>query len=157
MNNSRKSNRRRFVLSMFLLGAVIVPATSSARTQPASLGRAISDSHTGCFSLWYSTVTNNCGGTRGFEMPLVIDSGGNKTVSVTAYGAGPANNVCCTASGLNREATLVWGSGAAQCLPSFGSSQVITMTGAHVPGWGYAYATCQVSPGGRVNTVGFNG
>jgi hypothetical protein len=156
MKTAHKNNRRRLFLSIFLVGSVIVPATSSARTQPASSGRAIAAADYGCFSLWYSSMTNNCGSAKSLEIPLVIDNSGNKTVTIAAYGASVSNNVCCTSSGLNRELTLVWGSGAARCLPSFGSSQLITTTGAYVPSWGYAYATCTVSPGGRVNTVGFN-
>jgi hypothetical protein len=128
---------------------------AQARSNAASSGRAINFADQGCFGLWYSSVTNNCGTTRDWEIPLATDTSGAKTVRVTAFGASAANNVGCTAVGVNREVTSVWSSGTV-FLPAFGSSQIITLTGASIPAAGTLFAACNVSPSGRVNNVDWN-
>lgn len=86
---------------------------------------------------------------------MVVDNAGNQTVNVSAYGASSANNVGCVAVGLDYHVTSYWSSPTTY-LPSFGSSQQITLTGAYVPSMGRLYVTCYMNTGGRVNTIQYN-
>lgn len=138
-----------------LVSMAFVPLTVAARTVPASLGKAVSPSDDGCFGMSYSSMSNGCTVQKSFEIPLPVDTAGSKTVYVAAYGAGPANNVGCQAAGLNREVTAVWASPRVW-LAGFGSSQIITLTGAYVPASGFLYVNCNMNPGGRVNNVDYN-
>lgn len=140
-----------------LAGAMVAVAclgagAAQARTFPASSGKTVDPTKNGCFSMWYSSMTNVCAAQTSFELPLVVDSAGNKTVDVYAYGAGPANNVGCQAVGMNKEVTWVWASPRVY-LAAFGASQQIRLTGAYVPASGYLYANCLVNNGGRINSV----
>lgn len=138
-----------------IITMALIPVLASARTMPASSGKAASWNDNPCFVMSHSSMQNNCTTMRSFELPLVVDSSGYKTVYVTAYGASPANNVGCIAVGVNREITAAWSS-SRLWLSSFGSSQVITLTGAYVPPSGLFYTNCNVNPGGRVNVVDYN-
>ncbi|HSP77096.1 MAG TPA: hypothetical protein VLQ93_01105, partial [Myxococcaceae bacterium] len=133
----------------------LIPLAASARTTPASSGRAQYWSDGSCFSLSYSTMTNNCSTTKSFEIPLSVGPSGSKTVYVTGHGANSSSSVGCMAIGMNREFTLVYG-GTRKWLDQFGVADIITLTDAYVPGWGYLYVNCSVMPGGRVHTVGYN-
>lgn len=138
-----------------LFTVALIPVLASARTMPASGGKAVAWSDNACFGMSYSSMSNGCSTMRSFELPLVVDTAGAKTVYVSAYGAGPSNNVGCVAAGVNRGITLTWASSRVW-LPSFGASQVITLTGAYVPPGGLFYTNCYVNPGGRVNVVDYN-
>jgi hypothetical protein len=138
-----------------LIAMALIPVLAAARTMPASSGRAVSWSDNPCFTMGSSAMSNGCSTMRSFELPLVVDTAGSKTVYVSAYGPGPSNNVGCIAFGVNREVTLSWASPRVW-LPSFGSSQVITLTGAYVPPGGFLFTNCYVNPGGRVNVVDYN-
>lgn len=144
------------VFSVLIAGLTLAAlGSASARTVPPDVGRAINFSDEGCFSLWYSAVTNNCSTQRAYEMPMVVDSAGNKTVYVNAYGAGTANNVGCRAVATDAQVSTYWASPTVY-LSSFGSAQTITLNGAYVPSGGRMYVTCYMNPGGRVNSVNFN-
>ncbi|AFE04509.1 hypothetical protein COCOR_02146 [Corallococcus coralloides DSM 2259] len=131
---------------------VLLPLAAMARAVPASIGRPVIWSDGSCFLMSYSTMRNGCSTQRSFEIPLVADTAGSKTVVVTALGATPSNNVGCMAIGMNREATLVWG-GTRKWLPAFGPAQYIVLTDAYIPNSGYLYANCLVDPGGQINAV----
>jgi len=152
---SQKITMRYIAAFAALAGLGLAQSPALARSIPASSGRAVLASDIGCFSMNYSTMTNYCSAAKSFEMPLVVDSAGSKTVAVAAYGATTANNVCCFAAGLDRNFTSVWSTGT-YCLSSFGSTNIITLTGAYVPAYGYLYANCNVQYGGRVHSVDWN-
>jgi hypothetical protein len=143
------------IKGLAVMTVALLPLVAAARTMPASSGRAVFWSDGPCFTMGYSAMTNSCSTGRSFELPLMVDTAGSKTITVWAYGASASNNVGCFANGMNRELTLFWGT-QRQWLTAFGSSQPITLTGAYVPSGGYLYAACDVYPGGRVNTVDYN-
>ncbi|MCP3099612.1 hypothetical protein LZ198_12110 [Myxococcus sp. K15C18031901] len=145
--------KRRF--KQAVLWGVLLPLAALARSVPASSGKAVLWGDNPCFIMNASTMSNGCSTRRGFEIPLMSDSATSKTVLVTAFGATASNNVGCMALGVNREATLFWG-GTRRWLPAFGSAQVITLTDAYVPGYGYLFVNCHLDPGGRVNVVDHN-
>jgi hypothetical protein len=132
-----------------------IPLVAAARNMPASSGRTVHWSDNSCFTMSTGAMSNNCAAVKSYELPLVVDYAGNKTVYVTARGAGSSNNVGCIAVGTNRETTAIWSS-PRRWLPAFGSPQVITLTGAYVPSGGFMYANCHVNPGGSVHEVDFN-
>lgn len=143
------------IKGLVLMTMALVPLAALARTMPASSGRAVVWSDNSCFSMSYSSMQNTCTTMKSFELPLVVDTAGSKTVYVSAYGASSSNNVGCAAFGINREVTAVWSSQRVW-LPSFGASRIITLTGAYVPSGGFLYANCHVNYGGRVNVVDYN-
>jgi hypothetical protein len=138
-----------------LITMALIPVLASARTMPASGGKAVSWGDNACFVMLASSMSNGCSTMMNFELPLVVDTAGSKTVYVSAYGAGSSNNVGCSAAGVNREVTVGW-STPRLWLPAFGSSQVITLDGAYVPPGGFLFTNCYVNPGGRVNVVDYN-
>ncbi|NTX66452.1 hypothetical protein HUA74_37915 [Myxococcus sp. CA051A] len=146
---------KRQLKQVALMMIVILPFAVMARSTPASSGKAVFWSDSSCFLMNGSTMSNGCSTRRSFEIPLTSDSANRKTVFVTAIGATPSKNVGCMAVGVNREATVFWG-GARRWLPAFGSAQVITLTDAYVPGYGYLFVNCHLDPGGQVNVVDHN-
>ncbi len=143
------------IKGLVIMTMAFIPLVAAARTTPASSGRAQFWSDGSCFVMSYSSMQNSCTTAKSFELPLVVDNAGSKTVYVTAYGASSSNNVGCIAVGVNREVTAAWSSPRLY-LPAFGSSQIITLTGAYVPSGGYLYANCWLNPSGRVNVVDYN-
>ena len=108
-----------------------------------------------CFSIFFGTLTNNCSRVVSLDVPLIVDGSGSKTVSASAFGSGPANNVGCRAEGLNRQTTIVWYSngGSYVYLPSFGASADIGLTGAFVPDGGQLLVNCQIGQSGRLDVI----
>jgi hypothetical protein len=148
---TRTNARILSILSAATIACVTSQGLSYARSIPASAGRARFAADADCFSLSYQTMTNVCSTSKRLEIPLVVDAAGTYTVSVVAQGATSSNNVGCEAVGSNAAATSYSISGV-HWLPVFGSAQTITAS-AYVPSGGRLYATCDVSPNGRVNTL----
>jgi len=118
----------------------------------AAAGRAVNAADYGCFSLWYDSVTNNCG-RKTFTIPLIADGtpGGHYKPVVTAAGASPANNVGCTAWAVDKTVTWVWTS-STQYLPAFGSAQDLILP-VDAPAGGGLAVDCEVDTGGRIDIV----
>lgn len=133
----------------------ILPLVAVARSVPGSTGRPEFWNDGPCFRVSFSSVQNTCATRKSFEIPLSIDSSGDKTVVVSAQGAATTNNVGCAAVGVNREFTAVWG-GERKWLTVFGAAQLITLTDAFVPSRGYLYVNCQVDNGGWVRAIDYN-
>jgi hypothetical protein len=147
-----KSNITRYLsIAAAVMAISSVAPQSQARSVVASAGRAVSHADQGCFGLWYSSMTNYCTTQKTLEIPLTADRSGWFNVVVTAYGASASNNVGCSATGVNKTYTSVWGSPTVY-LSSFGSSQDINLTTYNYD-FGGMYATCSVQPNGRVNLI----
>ncbi|MCY1074123.1 hypothetical protein [Archangium lansingense] len=144
--------KKTLLLSLFSLTLGLLPEVASARSVSAFNGLASHPSEASCWNHGFGGITNNCTATRRWCMPLTVDPAGSYNVYIAAYGASPSNNVGCFATGVNRELTAAWSS-ATTYLPAFGSSQVISLSGAYVPPGGSLYACCDVAPGGRLNNV----
>lgn len=138
-----------------IVALTLIPFGVTARTVPASIGKAVVPADNACFSSSSGSIRNSCATAKSFDVPLPVDNAGGKTVHVAAYGATSANNVGCIAVGVNRELTITWAS-QRMWLSGFGGSRIITLTGANVPNSGYLYVHCTVNPGGRVNNVDYN-
>ena len=133
---------------------LLVHRTSQARGVLASAGRPINSS---CFSInTTSTLTNVCSTIQTIHIPLSVDTSNNwHQAWFSAYGSSPSNNVGCRLVSSDQNGG-VYTTGARKYLPSFGTSQFITLDPIWVPSWGVAYIDCLVSPGGRVNEVHWN-
>ena len=156
---TKTSNSRRGLDVTGIVASCLLQPVAFARTVPASAGRPVNASDFACFAMGSSMMTNVCTTAKRFELPLVVDNAGNKTVTISARGASNSSNVCCRAVGGSRDGLTFYASNlnVDQCLPSFGAARLITMTGAYVPDWGYLWASCEVRPGGTIITAGYNG
>ncbi|WP_433926503.1 hypothetical protein AB3662_26655 [Sorangium cellulosum] len=151
-----------FIAAASVLAIAAAAEPASARSAPATYGKALLATDASCFSLSsYGTVTYAspaCADTRTFQFPLVTDSAGWFTARVYAFGDTSSNNVGCQAMGMsNGTGTLPnwvswWAPNPVQYLPSFGSNQTISTT-SYVPASGGAFVNCYVNPGGRLNVV----
>jgi hypothetical protein len=151
-----KQHKRSLSLAMLAAAGISVgsfQSPSHARTIMPSAGRTLAVADSGCFWLSFSAMTNGCSTAKRLETPLPIDAAGWVTVGVNAVGAGPANNVGCEAVAVNDASTLFWAYGV-RWLPAFGAAQRIATT-TYVPGGGGLYVYCDVSPGGRINTINY--
>jgi len=145
------------IKGVVIMAAALLPLVAAARSAPASSGRPQFWNEGPCFWMDGSRMSNGgpgCSGRKSFEIPLVVDSAGPKTVEVTAQGATPSNNVCCQAVGAFRDGTALGVSGRV-CLSVFGPPQVITLVGAFVPSAGYLYVNCLVDLNGWVDSVNY--
>src|SRR5260221_9695081 len=82
---------RKSLLAVGSIGLISLAAVSnvSARGQGAAIGRAINGGDLTCFGNFFNGTQNNCASSRGYEVPLVADAGGAKSISYTG------NNVTC--------------------------------------------------------------
>ncbi|NMO13437.1 hypothetical protein HPC49_08750 [Pyxidicoccus fallax] len=139
-----------------LMAGALLPLVAVARSVPASSGRPEFWSDGTCFRVAYSTIINDCSTRKSFEIPLSIDSSGDKTVVVAAQVTTTSGLVGCAAVGMNREFTQVYGGTRKWIGPPINTTQLITLTDAHVPSRGYLYVSCHLDNGGRVNSVDYN-
>lgn len=138
---------------LLMTGAVALPAAARSVTAYAG-GRSFYEADAACFSVITGGVTNTCGSMKKYEISLPVDSPGYKTVLVNAYGTSASNDVSCQAIAVS--SSLSWGGSPQLSLPSFGSTQTITLSGANVLYAGSLYLYCEVDPGGRINSVNFD-
>jgi hypothetical protein len=139
-----------------LLGGAAVPQSAEARTIAGSAGLTGPENR-GCWWPYNGAMLNNfCNRTVEYQVPLVIDNGGVKDVSVTAQGSGPSSNVGCRSEATNLEASYVLYSngGAYQYLGLFGGPYEIQLNnGPSVPGWGQLLVSCRVDYGAKIYSV----
>jgi hypothetical protein len=155
--NTAKSLRQLLVLTAIALPIGILSQPVEARSVAAATG-VVGGPDVSCLGFFFGTVTNTCARTISFDWPLVVDTAGNKTVTVEAFGSTSANNVGCRAEGLDAQTTTLWASngGAYQFLPTFGTSATISMTGSFVPSGGQLLVNCQMNQGSRIQVANWN-
>ena len=150
----------RTLATIALAAAAAIPSTmstSQARTALPSSGRTLAMADMSCFSLSYSSMTNNCTTRKYLEIPLTHDNTINNWLSprVTAQGTAPTGTVGCTATAIKNDWTAVWSNNNAwqyEYIPVFGSPQDIVLD-IFAPGDAGLYLTCDVYPLGRINLV----
>jgi hypothetical protein len=112
-----------------------------------------------CWWPYNSTMLNNfCHFVVSADIPLVIDNGGYKNVTVTAKGY-DGQNVGCRAEGTDLSADNFYynNGGAYTYLSQFGVPTNIYINGAYVPGSGSLVVNCQVGYGAMIYTVNWDG
>ncbi|NTX08114.1 MULTISPECIES: hypothetical protein [Myxococcus] len=131
-----------------------VAGTANARTVAGWHGKPQLHADGACMGESWTSQTNNCSRNVTLFYPLMVDASGNYRVLVNAYGATTANNVGCRFFGLSSDATSIW-SVPVSYLPGFGTNREIFLGPVFVPayGTGTLNLACDVSPGGRVNSV----
>jgi hypothetical protein len=128
---------------------------TSARTAAAMIGRASNGPQDGCFNTNFDNgfVQNICPGTIRFQVPLVVDHAGGKTV-IAVVSAPNTAATSCRAVGLSKFATAITSSGTVN--PSVAGAPVeITMTGATVPGGGFLFLICDIGENAAIASVNY--
>jgi hypothetical protein len=72
----------RFFSASILAATALLATHASARTISAAGGRAYNGADASCFQDFDTGMTNKCGSSKWFEMAVVWDSAGNKTLRV---------------------------------------------------------------------------
>jgi|HubBroStandDraft_6_1064221.scaffolds.fasta_scaffold1477175_2 hypothetical protein len=132
----------------------IVPTVAHARSQPGQMAIGLTAADRACFGTYYTAVVNTCSTTNFFLFPIVADTSGYKTFTITAYGASSSSNVQCQSVGVDQDIDSAWTSGAFQALPAFGSTQNMVET-VYTPNLGGYYVQCYIGPGARVDIINF--
>jgi hypothetical protein len=133
------------------IGAVSLAAVPSvsARVHGGGLGRAVVASDNACFNLFFNGVTNICGTTKSFEVPLPADAQGVKNITFTG------NGITCQGHGSDSGTTSL-SNGTSVTLASGAAILSGTSTGTTLPGGGRLWLTCSVSSGGKLLEIDFN-
>lgn len=143
------------VASLVGLASLVAIHTVEARTSAADIGRPVTPSDAPCFTISFSSITNSCADTRQYEIPLLTDSSGSKTVRVNVTAAdATANQICCQAVGTDMSVTTVTRS-QLLCNNTSGT-QVLTLTGVVLQNSGRMFVNCAMHPGAVINTVDWN-
>jgi hypothetical protein len=124
-----------------------LPAVSSARTIPGSIGRAANGPDNLCLPLFNSSVVNSCGHDLRVDFPLVADTFGTITARVRADG--PSDSVACE---------LSWWSGLSfRSSPTGkntgGGLQQVSLTVTASISTDSVFIGCTLKPNGRVHTL----
>ncbi|MCA9655030.1 MAG: hypothetical protein H6712_27365 [Myxococcales bacterium] len=106
----------------------------------------------GCTSTAYAAITNNCGSTTTYTIPLPVGTSGSKAVGFRGLGATEANDVECRGQAMNDAHTGYWATSWTS-MPEFGSVQDVSMGSLYVGGDGAAYMRCKVDDGASLLTV----
>jgi hypothetical protein len=146
--------RNALVVGSAIAAAFTLSQHADARTVMAGAATA-TDLDIDCFSPWYGSLTNSCAVKKTIEIPLVVDNGGAKTVTVTGYSGDTSKNVGCRAEGYWNSNVLYSHSGM-QYLPGFHTNVNIVLSGAYVPGGGTLMVTCSLDPGTRISIIDWN-
>jgi hypothetical protein len=136
-------------ISLLVAGLMLIgtAGVASARSQAASLGHAVwswSD-EVNCFRTQMNLnggIKNTCAGTTLWDVQMVQDSAGAKTVVASGYAS---NTTTCIARGLDRYGNVYAQSGWVAFPTSSPSYSAITLTGASVPNAGYMQLQCNIS------------
>jgi hypothetical protein len=137
------------------MGGLLGSSETVARTIPAAAGRSASSDNATCIFVDAPNafVFNVCGFTVIYEVPLVVDNAGGKTVHAVV-GTPDTVNTRCRAVGLSKFGTSISATGfVAPTTPNV--LEQITMTGAVVPGGGFLYLDCDVAQNAAITSVNY--
>jgi hypothetical protein len=146
--------RNALVVGSAIAAAFTLSQHADARTVMAGAATA-TDLDIDCFSPYYGSLTNACAQKKAIEIPLVVDSGGAKTVTVTGISNDTSKNIGCVADGRWNSSVMYSNSGV-QYLPGFHSYRNIVLTGAYVPAGGTLMVTCWLDPGTQISIIDWN-
>jgi hypothetical protein len=144
------------IAAVALIGDSVAPQSAEARTILGSAG-VPPPAHRHCFWTHNGTMLNYRNGcpTVPLDIPLVIDSGGTKNITVTAKGAGGTG---CRSEVTDFYGDNVWyvNGGNYTFLSMYNQATNIVLTSAHVPGWGSLLVSCLVPRSAEIYTVNWN-
>ena len=152
---------RMMTVGLSVLVLLMVPGLAFARSQPASLGRAVNAEESPCFKMAFSAMIHNGCPTgepvaRNFELPLVIEDAGRHTVRIsTKTPLAGGVNIRCWAVGMEKDGRVVSDTGEV-ANTRFDTAEQIVLRNVHVPTEGYAYAACRVPRNATIFNVVFS-
>jgi|SRR4051812_38731904 hypothetical protein len=153
--NTRFTSVRSIVAATAFLGVSAAALMASARTIPPDNGFAVFFSDASCFQATAGSIAQNCTGTRPWEIPLVVDNAGSKTVTITVLAPDISHNLSCAANATDANGNNLTTSG--QKSPSvFGTPQALALTSFNLPANGRGWAGCSMSQTSQVITVNYN-
>ncbi len=130
---------------------------AEGRTWPGLAAQAIPSSNQSCLGVSYAAVTNNCTSAVTINVPLPIDSAGNKYVGWCLLEPAGSFGTSCDVFGVNADETTFWHQGVTGGFwpePSNCGTHSISSgyTGAppnyptYVPSYGYLFLSCPLEP-----------
>jgi hypothetical protein len=151
--------RAGIIAVLALIGDGAAPRLAEARTIAGSAGVA-PPAHRHCFWTHNGTMLNYRNGcpTVPLDIPLVVDNGGTKNITVTARGGSPSATVGCRSEATDFSGDNVWyvNGGNHTYLSMFGQATDIVINGSYVPGWGSLLVNCRVDKGAQVYVINWN-
>ncbi len=146
-------NKRRLAILFVLTAALGLGAVAHARSQGAVLGQARFGSQAGCFfEAEGGPIQSSCGGAPQWVIPIVYDNAGNKTIRVSARGAGSGTrNVDCRAFSATSAGALTVGSNS-RTVFNDGRTEFLTPR-VYAHGFGGAWVTCTMERDTRLFNV----
>lgn len=145
----------RRIIAVVGIGAMAGLFAGSDTAQAVRVGghaAIISSSVADCTSLAYAALTNNCGATKTYAIPLPVSSSGSKALSFRGEGSSSAQNVECRGQAMNNAHTGYWAT-SWTAMSSFGSPQTVSLGNLNVGADGAAYMRCKVDDGGQLLSV----
>ncbi|HEX4339734.1 MAG TPA: hypothetical protein VH062_27690 [Polyangiaceae bacterium] len=126
---------------------------SDARCVGGYAGQPAGGAALSCFNEFFGAVQSTCSGGHNWEVPLMTDSSGAKTVHMT--GSAGANALSCSTYGLNSTATSYWAGSQLNWVNQ--GATYYTSTGASIPSGGYLYVYCSFAgAGAQLDTLDWN-
>lgn len=132
-----------------------VAGIASARSLAAFSGRPTGGANFSCFTAFGTTghVQNSCGFT-GFMVPLVVDTGGGKSVGFTARAS--ATGSSCRSVSNNRFGTALAASPSVP-IPVSGPLQLLTTASISIPSAGVFFMDCGLQNGTVLGAFNYTG
>jgi hypothetical protein len=142
-------------LRLFAVPAVAFAfaGTAYARSVPASAGHAYVRSFENCFASVNGNMRNDCPTDQYFEIPLPVDTAGNKSISVS----GKNNQTLQCQPFVGDQWGSLWSGTSPTPFPSYQPFfSVQALSSVYVPAAGYLFIQCRVGPGSTVGRVDFS-
>jgi len=147
MNKGKKLAAAGALFLMAFAGA------SEARTIGGFEGQPM-DGSTGCYTEWFGGVEGVCTGQYTWQVPLVVDTAGKKTVNITASAASTPLNCTVYAMGPTGSNNAFFGSSATWQNTNATQKSLIVDS---VPSGGYLYVNCTFHGiGATIDAVNWN-
>lgn len=146
-NHTKLSRTLKLATSMGLVSFISIP-TVMARGVDAMSGRARFGSDETCFVHQANSITNMCAAAKTFNVPLVLDSYGAKSITFSA-----ADGVSCRGYA-SSETALTSVSGTLATINAGPSTR--TTDGFSVASAGRAWLSCTIQSGGRLLQANYN-
>jgi hypothetical protein len=148
------------VVGLSLFAVLAVPSLAFARSQPASLGRAVKPEEAPCFKMEWSSMKHvSCAldgstppATRMFELPLVIEDNGKHIIRVF-HNTPVGPRLSCRAVAMTKDRRVSEDLGLVESTTFNAWDQIVLH--ANVPIEGHIYVSCNVPRNGIINNVVF--
>ena len=147
-------NKGRGFAAAAALVCLAFAGAGEARTIGGFAGHPMDSSPTSCFTEWFGGVQGACSGTHTWQIPLVVDTAGGKTINITASaGSSP---MTCTAYGAGPSGQFDFHQGGSATWQNTNPAQQ-SISVPTVPSGGYLYVNCSFTGlGVTIDAVNWN-